>query len=87
MRAVSRHWHRAKAPGKVWRSGQPKAARAVENTLVLNPIPIMILCGGIVRSNGTFSGFVFGSEGKRKLLRSEKRGAISVTSHKSSASI
>ncbi len=51
---------------------KPKAARAVGNALGRNPVPIIIPCHRVVRSDGTIGGFALGSAWKRKLLALEK---------------
>lgn len=50
----------------------PKAARAVGNALGRNPVPIIIPCHRVVRSDGTIGGFALGSAWKKKLLSLEK---------------
>jgi methylated-DNA-[protein]-cysteine S-methyltransferase len=52
--------------------GKPKAARAVGNALARNPVPILIPCHRVVRSDGTIGGFALGSDWKKKLLALEK---------------
>ena len=52
--------------------GKPKAARAVGNALARNPVPIMIPCHRVVRSDGTIGGFALGSGWKKRLLALEK---------------
>ena len=51
---------------------KPKAARAVGNALGRNPVPIIIPCHRVVRSDGTIGGFALGSAWKKKLLALEK---------------
>lgn len=48
--------------------GKAKASRAVGNALGRNPIPIVIPCHRIVRSNGDLGWYTGGSEIKRSLL-------------------
>lgn len=48
--------------------GKPDASRAVGNALGLNPIPILVPCHRIVRSDGGLGGFSSGLELKQKLL-------------------
>jgi len=55
------------------RLGKPKAARAVGNALARNPIPIIIPCHRVVRSNGTVGGYAFGTALKKQLLEMEKK--------------
>lgn len=55
-------------------SGYPKAVRAVANAVGANPLPIIIPCHRVIRSNGTIGGYS-GSGGiktKIKLLKEEK---------------
>lgn len=67
--------------------GKPKAARAVGNARVRNPLPIIIPCHRIARADGTIGAFVLGSEWQKKLLSLEKRYAKSATSRKSPAPV
>ena len=50
------------------RLGKPRAMRAVGNALARNPIPIIIPCHRVVRSDGALGGFALGLNWKRKLL-------------------
>ena len=54
------------------RLGKPKAARAVGNALARNPVPIIIPCHRVLRSDGSIGPFVFGTEWKKRLLELEK---------------
>lgn len=54
------------------RLGKPKATRAVGNALARNPIPIIIPCHRVVRSDGTLGGYALGLGWKKKLLELEK---------------
>ncbi len=51
--------------------GNRKAARAVGNALAANPLPLIIACHRVVKSNGEIGGFGGGSELKKKLLQNE----------------
>ncbi|HPD15942.1 MAG TPA: methylated-DNA--[protein]-cysteine S-methyltransferase [Planctomycetota bacterium] len=53
------------------RVGAPRAARAVGQAVGDNPIPIVIPCHRVIRSNGDLGGFSAGLEIKRWLLRHE----------------
>ena len=53
------------------RIGQPKAARAVGNTLGGNPLPLVIPCHRVISANGALGGFSAGIENKRRLLMHE----------------
>jgi methylated-DNA-[protein]-cysteine S-methyltransferase len=52
--------------------GKPGASRAVGNALAKNPIPIIIPCHRVVRSDGTIGGFALGTGWKRRLLELER---------------
>ena len=51
--------------------GHPRAVRAVGNTLAKNPVPLIIPCHRVVRSDGAVGRYVFGAAAKRALLASE----------------
>ena len=51
--------------------GNPGAHRAVGSALAANPIPLLIPCHRIVRSDGQIGDYIFGTERKRKLLVNE----------------
>jgi methylated-DNA-[protein]-cysteine S-methyltransferase len=51
---------------------KPKAARAVGNALARNPIPVIIPCHRVVRSDGSLGGYALGLEWKRRLLELER---------------
>ena len=53
------------------RLGNPGAYRAVGNALGKNPVPIVVPCHRIVRSNGTLGGFSAGLAWKKRLLAHE----------------
>src|SRR5262245_12567880 len=48
--------------------GRPRAARAVGNALAANPVPIIVPCHRIVRSNGTWGHYGLGPALKTRLL-------------------
>lgn len=48
--------------------GKPNACRAVGNALGRNPVPIIVPCHRILRSDGTLGGFSAGLPWKRVLL-------------------
>jgi methylated-DNA-[protein]-cysteine S-methyltransferase len=58
------------------RIGRPGAARAVGSALARNPIPLLIPCHRIIRSDGNLGGFSApgGTAFKRRLLLHERRG-------------
>jgi|TARA_B100000965_G_scaffold211225_1_gene176543 methylated-DNA-[protein]-cysteine S-methyltransferase len=53
--------------------GHPKSSRAVANACAKNPIPPIIPCHRVIRSNGSLGGYsgVGGVDTKRKLLNQE----------------
>lgn len=53
------------------RMGKPAAYRAVGSALGRNPVPIVVPCHRIVRSNGTLGGFGAGVAWKKRLLAHE----------------
>jgi len=55
-------------------SGNPKAVRAVGNACANNPLPVVVPCHRVVRSDGTIGQYVGGVEAKETLLRLE--GAV-----------
>lgn len=64
------------------RIAHPRAARAVGNALGANPLPILVPCHRVVRSDRTLGGFTGGIDMKIALLRHEhvlsgQRSAIS----------
>lgn len=52
--------------------GKPHAARAVGNSLSKNPVPIIIPCHRVIKTNGSLGGFSSGIAIKKKLLSIEK---------------
>jgi len=53
--------------------GMPKAARAVGQALARNPLPIIIPCHRVIRSDGSLGGFSGGQDVKRLLLEIEAK--------------
>jgi len=57
-------------------ANHPKAARAVGNAMGNNPIPLIIPCHRIIKSNGTIGGFQRNRQGgvdlKKKMLELER---------------
>jgi len=55
------------------KAGHPKAVRAVGNALAKNPLPIIIPCHRVIKSDGFLGGFsaISGTELKKKLLKLE----------------
>lgn len=59
--------------------GKPEATRAVGNALARNPIPFIIPCHRVVRSDGTLGGYALGLRWKERLLALEKAAATKQT--------
>jgi methylated-DNA-[protein]-cysteine S-methyltransferase len=51
--------------------GSPKAVRAVGTACATNPLPVVVPCHRVVRSDGTAGGYAGGAEAKSTLLRLE----------------
>jgi O-6-methylguanine DNA methyltransferase len=51
--------------------GRPGAVRAVGSALGRNPIPLLIPCHRVVRSDGRIGEYIFGGEAKRAVLTAE----------------
>ncbi len=56
---------------------KPGAVRAVGQALARNPLPVVIPCHRVVRSDGRLGGFADGLEMKRRLLELEAAGTVS----------
>ena len=54
--------------------GRPAAVRAVGSALGHNPVPLLIPCHRVLRSDGRVGDYVFGGEAKRALLDAESAG-------------
>jgi methylated-DNA-[protein]-cysteine S-methyltransferase len=52
-------------------AGNPKAVRAVGTACARNPLPVVVPCHRVVRSDGSFGGYVGGEDAKRTLLTLE----------------
>ncbi|GAA2784705.1 methylated-DNA--[protein]-cysteine S-methyltransferase [Saccharopolyspora taberi] len=52
-------------------AGSPKAVRAVGTACARNPLPVVVPCHRVVRSDGSFGGYVGGPEAKQRLLTME----------------
>jgi AraC family transcriptional regulator, regulatory protein of adaptative response / methylated-DNA-[protein]-cysteine methyltransferase len=53
------------------RIGQPKAVRAVAQACAANPVAIAVPCHRVVRSDGSLSGYRWGTDRKQALLARE----------------
>lgn len=49
-------------------AGSPKAVRAVGTACAKNPLPVVVPCHRVVRSDGAMGGYLGGQEAKRLLL-------------------
>jgi len=70
--------HRGNARPYRWLAreiGAPDATRAVGNALGQNPVPLLIPCHRVIRTDCSVGGYVFGSEAKTHAAR--RRGARS----------
>jgi O-6-methylguanine DNA methyltransferase len=54
------------------RIGNPRAARAVGSALGSNPVPLILPCHRVWRSDGGLGGYLFGVEIKSRLLQLER---------------
>jgi methylated-DNA-[protein]-cysteine S-methyltransferase len=52
-------------------AGRPKAFRAVGSACATNPLPVVVPCHRVVRSDGGMGGYLGGAEAKRTLLALE----------------
>ncbi len=52
-------------------AGNPKAVRAAASACATNPLPVVIPCHRVVRSDGSLGGYLGGLEAKRTLLALE----------------
>jgi O-6-methylguanine DNA methyltransferase len=59
--------------------GRPAAVRAVGSALGRNPVPVLIPCHRVVRSDGTVGEYVFGAPTKRALLDAEGANITEMT--------
>lgn len=54
--------------------GAPKSARAVASACARNPVAVAVPCHRVIGKNGSLSGYRWGLERKRELLRLEREG-------------
>ncbi|MBA2640589.1 MAG: methylated-DNA--[protein]-cysteine S-methyltransferase [Nocardioidaceae bacterium] len=52
-------------------AGNPKAVRAVGSACASNPLPLVVPCHRVVRSDGAIGGYIGGTDAKRTLLALE----------------
>lgn len=52
-------------------AGSPRAVRAVGSACATNPVPIVVPCHRVLRSDGSLGGYLGGAEAKRRLLELE----------------
>jgi methylated-DNA-[protein]-cysteine S-methyltransferase len=55
-------------------AGNPKAVRAVGSACATNPLPVVVPCHRVVRSDGAMGGYLGGPEAKQTLLTLEAAG-------------
>ena len=53
-------------------TGRPRAVRAVGSACATNPVPVVVPCHRVLRSDGTLGGYVGGLPAKRALLELER---------------
>jgi methylated-DNA-[protein]-cysteine S-methyltransferase len=53
-------------------AGNPKAVRAVGSACATNPLPVVVPCHRVVRSDGALGGYLGGVDAKRTLLTLER---------------
>lgn len=58
--------------GLAQRIGRPKAIRAVASAVAANPLPIILPCHRIIRSDGRYGQYLGGTARKRQLLEAER---------------
>ncbi len=54
-------------------AGSPLAVRAVGTACATNPLPVLVPCHRVVRSDGSLGGYLAGLDAKRALLDLERR--------------
>lgn len=55
--------------------GQPEATRAVAGACAANPVAVVVPCHRVIRSDGSLSGYRWGEDRKRAILKRESRSA------------
>ncbi len=64
------------------KAGSSSAYRAVGTALRNNPLPLVIPCHRVVRSNNVLGGYIYGKDFKKRILRLEKEIASCLTNKK-----
>ncbi|GAB3118809.1 methylated-DNA-[protein]-cysteine S-methyltransferase [Leifsonia psychrotolerans] len=59
-------------------AGSPRAMRAVGTACATNPLPLVVPCHRVVRSDGSYGGYLGGTEAKHLLLSLEAAGVARV---------
>jgi len=54
--------------------GSPRAVRAVGSACATNPLPVVVPCHRVLRSDGSLGGYLGGPEAKQALLTLERAG-------------
>jgi methylated-DNA-[protein]-cysteine S-methyltransferase len=54
------------------KAGRPQGARSVGTFMKNNPLPLIIPCHRVVKSDKSAGGYLYGAKAKRALLRLEK---------------
>ncbi|MCA1681340.1 MAG: MGMT family protein, partial [Actinobacteria bacterium] len=57
-------------------AGSPRAVRAAGTALATNPIPIIVPCHRVLRSDGSLGGYRGGAGRKVQVLRHEARHSL-----------
>lgn len=55
------------------RIGNPRAMRAVGSACATNPLPIVVPCHRVLRSDGSLGGYAGGFKMKRELIELERK--------------
>jgi len=63
--------HTATYAALAQQAGNPKAVRAVGTACATNPLPLIVPCHRVVRSDGGMGGYLGGIDAKRTLLSLE----------------
>ena len=66
-----RYGHTASYAAVARLAGNPKAVRAVGSACATNPLPVVVPCHRVVRSDGALGGYLGGVDAKRVLLTLE----------------